>query len=267
MLKDSTVDQEILHIQNKIGELPVGLQDQFDAILNNRVNNRFGIVGAVDGVALKKMDSELRELASSLRASADGAQRELGNAVGELRGVFRSALTRQYPKIAPQLTEVDQAYGRLEDIWRASASSATQGGRFTPGQYLQSLRQGQRQMSGRKAGDKAFVAGRKSGGDRTAIPMQEWAEDAQHVIGNKMPDSGTTERATWDLGGIIAAFNDPTGLAPMGMVFGSAPYTAMGQRAVNAASEGLPAVNAGAKEAIVQGARVAAPVEQVEGRQ
>lgn len=240
LTKDADLDADILSLQTRIGELPVGLQDQFDAIVNNRLNNRFGIVGAMDGAAFKKADSELRTVADGLRSSADNAQRELGHAVTDLRMALRGALRRQYPNVAPQLAEVDQAFAKIADVQRAGTASATAAGRFTPGQYLNALKR-----SDRSARDKDFMKGLR--------PMQNWAEDAHRVIGNKMPDSGTAERISTDelLKG-IGAFASGEFAGSQAGIPGAATavvapaaaalplYTAPGQRFVNAAATAMP---------------------------
>jgi hypothetical protein len=152
-----------------------------DSIVNNRVGNRFGQAQTMDGKTFKQVESELTNLAGNLKASSDAAQRQIGHHIDDVRGALRDTVARQYPEQAKELKRINQSYSLFADVEQAASRRAGSEARFTPGDLLQSIKR-----SDRSPRDRAFAAG-----DR---PLQKWAEDAQKIIGNKLPDSGTTER-------------------------------------------------------------------------
>jgi hypothetical protein len=195
---DKEFAADIANIRTMTDELPPGLSAQFDAILKNRVAQRFGPNGTMDGQTMKQTESELTNLAANLKSSSDAAQRQLGDAVTEVRGALRDAVARQNPEAAAELKNINKAYSQFADVELAASRRALSGSRFTPGDLLQAIKR-----SDRSPRDRRFAAG--EGG-----PLQKWAEDAHQLIGSKMPDSGTAER--------LAHMNIPallTGLATL----------------------------------------------------
>ena len=94
-------------------------------------------------------------------------------------------------------------------VERAANQSAVSDGRFTPGALLQAA----------KAEEPTI---RKRGFARGDALLQDWAQKAYDVMGNKLPDSGTTGRAAWDLLGAGGAFLNPKIAA--GIAGTSLPY-------------------------------------------
>lgn len=180
-----TVDPEfsttIANLRSMASEMPKSAADQFESILNNRVGTRFGPNGTMDGKTLKQVESELTNKASGLKASSDESQRQVGHALDEVKGAIREALGRQYPDQAAELAAVNKAYSQFTNVELAASRRAGSEGRFTPGDLLQAIKRGDRSPR-----DRQFAAGTR--------PLQDWAESANKVMGNKLPDSGTSER-------------------------------------------------------------------------
>lgn len=237
-VKSPQLDADIAGLKALVNEMPPGQADRFNAILDNRLEKRFGPQGNMDGKTFKQVESELFNLARTAKASADSAERQFGIAIDEVRSSLRSELERQYPVFAKELTDVNHAYALFTNVERAAGRRSTSEGRFTPGDLLQSIK-----AEDKTARKRAFAAGDK--------PLQIWAEDAQSVIGNKLPDSGTTERALWDLtaGGGAMALGGPKALGAIGA--GSLPYTKTGQRAVNALAKDAPVAPKAAFNALI----------------
>jgi hypothetical protein len=225
--QDKEFDASINNLKSMAAELPSGISDRFNAILNNRVIKRFGDLKTMDGQTFKGVESELTNIAMQSKSSPDAAERQLGYAIDEVKSSLRDALGRQYPMLAENLSGINHAYSRFADIERAAGTRATASSRFTPSDLLRAIKRGDKSPR-----DRQFAAGNRE--------LQNWGEDAFSVIGNTLSDSGTAERrAVWDVaGGGAAYYADPRMLTTM--LGGSALYTAPGQAAVNAIVRGTP---------------------------
>lgn len=193
---------------------------QFDKILEDRLQRHFNNTGSIPGDELKKVESELNAVASQYRASSDGDQRALAALIDDVRGSVRDALSRQNPQHAPELEKINHAYAMFARVEEAATRRATSSAVFTPSDLLQAI----------KSGDKSVRKGSFARGDAL---MQEWAEFAQKVLPAKMADSGTPERLGYaaTAANLGAWLHNP--LIPAGMAAGVAPYTKLGQAAVN----------------------------------
>ena len=228
---DTELDAELDKIKTAASELPPGHQDRLTAIIDHRISQRVGPLMAFDGRTFKDIESQLTNLAAESKASADGAERSLGYAIDDVRGALRDALGRQYATLKPQLEDINHAFSRFADVERAASSRATGESRFTAGDLLASIKR-----SDKSPRDKQFAAGNR--------PLQDWGETAHKIIGNKLPDSGTTERAMIDMGALgmgsgAAIYGHPGAL--MGLGAALTPYTKTGQSAINAGLPEIPA--------------------------
>lgn len=223
--QDAQFDGQIGNLKSMVAELGPDYEKQFDAILNNRIYRRFGPLKAMDGRNYKEADSELGMLSGGMKSDPDSTKRNFGHAIDAVRGALRDSVAAQYPMQAPKLRAIDKAFAQFADVERAAGASAVNEGLFTPGQYLQALKRGDR-----SARDHRFLAG--------DVSNQKWAEAAQKVMGNKLPDSGTSGRMMAGLGlealteGGLVEHGHFGPLVATGIA--SLPYTKLGQRAVNA---------------------------------
>lgn len=226
---DTNLASDIGNIRFLAAEMPKPQLEQFETILQNRLSNRFARnSGVLDGSTLKQVESELGKIGSQYRSSADAAQRELGHFVDETRFAVRDALERQNPAQAEELKKINKAYALFTRIEGAAGRRAGSEGVFTPADLLQAV----------KNADKSVRKGQFARGDAL---MQDFAEFANAVLPSKMPNSGTTEHAMWQLlagagaGGLLIS---PKVAA--GMVGGVAPYTKIGQNVINATNQPGP---------------------------
>ncbi len=232
---DQQFGSDIQGIRQVVSEMPAPQAEQFENILRNRLGTRAGPDGQMDGETLKQVQSELTHLANTYRTSGDAAQRYLGYAIGDVNTAMRDALERQNPEYAPQLRNVNRAYAAFARVEGAANRRATAGGLFTPGDLLQSIKNGDK-----TARKRAFAAG--------DAMMQDWAESAHRVLGNTMPDSGTTERLLWAGGAGGLLFHNP--LVAAGAVAGAAPYTQPGMDLLRSYVTAAPEARAQLAEAI-----------------
>lgn len=217
---DTQFATDLANLNTLTAYMPPDQVKQFQKILMDRVANRLGATGQMNGETLKQVESELGNFSAGYRSSSDAAQRQLGDAVHEVQSLLRQNLARQNPQHAAELGAIDSAYARLVRIEGAAANRSGSGGVFTPTDLLTSIKRADKTV--RKRG---FAAGKGLG--------QEFAETGERVLPRKVPDSGTPERLAW--GGLIGGSYVENPWLPLGLGAASAPYTGPGLRALNAA--------------------------------
>lgn len=136
--------------------------------------------------SFKKAQSELRDRAYKYKTSSDAYTNDLGDAIYDVAGELFDALAEQAPDVAGELKKIDTVYSRFVPLQKASAKAAE--GVMTPAQVLSQVR-----SQGR---------GRTSAMARGELPMQEFAEKAQDVLGSKVPDSGSPLRYFLGMGAL-----------------------------------------------------------------
>lgn len=149
---------------------------QIDNIIKNTIESRFKPGIRVDGQTIKEIDSELTTLGKSYSKSAIADERRVGDALLEAQRQLHNMMETQNPEYAQALKNADRAYFELKRLEEGMTSSVKDE-LATPTGLLQALRRQDR------AG---FAKGR--------LPMQEFAETAQDIIGNRYPESGTAGR-------------------------------------------------------------------------
>jgi hypothetical protein len=219
---DNKFLQDLTNVTGMTRSMPPAQAEQFRNLITDRLLGRLAPTGGMDGQTMKQVESELRKFSGDYRRSPDPAQRQLGQAVDETRQLMREALGRQNPTAAKALSDIDYSYAMLTRVEQAAGRRLGSDGRFTPLDLLSAAKTGDN--SSRK---RAFAHG-------DAL-FQEFAAAGQRVLPGKLPDSGTTERAMWDAMGLLGAgaggMFDPR--IPITAALGAAPYTKVGQAAVN----------------------------------
>lgn len=178
---DAQLSSDISQVRFWASELPKAQGEQFETILKNRIAKPFLDTGAISGAELKKSESELTRLINTYRGSSDAGQRDMAHLLDDVRGAVRDALQRQNPQHADELAKINESYAMWVRVENAANRRAGSGGVFTPPDLLQAVKQSDRTI-------------RKSAFARGDALMQDWAEIANLVLPNKVPDSGTPER-------------------------------------------------------------------------
>lgn len=225
------------------GGLPQMHQDTLRALLNEVGTDvsRFGTIRD-----FKRIDSRLGERAAHFGKSGSAYERDLGTSIGDIQRALREGMMRRRPQAGVLNTMADDAYGNLVRVENAANRAALTGGNFTPGQLLQSIKQGDPRI-------------RHRGFARGEARMQDFAQAGQEVLGSTVPNSGSADRlllpslargATTGTGLGAASAVDPTGasqavLATLGA--GAAAYTPLVQRLLVAAASNRPEVAAAAR--------------------
>ena len=139
----------------------------------------FANKGKISQKELQKIDQAL-----SKQASKSTASKEMKEAVGDLRAAFSDYVGKSNPAYKEAYDKAQQSFMGLARLRDAAAKDAE--GAFTPGQAVSATR---RQ-------DKSASKGTTGEGY-----LQREAQDARRVLGDKVNDSGTTERALANFAG------------------------------------------------------------------
>lgn len=172
-----------------------------------------GITGEAMQMIKRDLERVKRNYRNDTRAHAvAGAIEDVKNAVF---GMFE----RQAPEVVPAYRKADAAYRRLSTVEDAVLAGKNTEGKFTPAQLGTSDKSSTVKFEGKRA-----AASGKS-------PFHDFQRDAQNVLPNKIPDSGTAGR----LGAGVPA--TMVGLTLAGIL--GAAYTKAGQRLLTKPGRGV----------------------------
>ena len=136
--------------------------------------------GGMSGQDIKKAQTLLRKDILRLRREGSEIGARKADALEDIRNVFSAELQKANPVQGPKLNQIDKAYGQFEIVRNAELRRKTTEG-FLPGDLLQAVAKGD-------------VTKRQSKFSAGEARMQNLARDAQQVMGNRTPDSGTAAR-------------------------------------------------------------------------
>ena len=150
-------------------------------------------VGFMDGKALKSVESELTKKINNLyRGVSSAADRELAEGLKAVRTTFREMLERANPDQAPALQGANKASAKLDPVLRASGSTTSAGGVFTPTKYAATVSNA---VGGPKgmAGTGKFSNVRLAQAAQDVLPkgMPKGASIPQDVISALLAGAGT----------------------------------------------------------------------------
>lgn len=137
--------------------------------------------GTLDGNLYKAVDADIGNLAATYKGSASAQDKLIGQALSEAKDRLKNQAMEASPEAADLMRRADTAFAGIVPIDRASNAAGLQGGVFTPGQLVNAVK-----ASDRSARKNQFAQGNANG--------QDWAVDAQKILGDVYPDSGTPGR-------------------------------------------------------------------------
>lgn len=200
---------------------------QFDAILNNEVMGKFTQHGLMSGETMKQVESKLGQLSRGYSRSENYDQQLLGDALQEAQASLRKMVERNNPKYAGELGKINNAYANLLRIENAAARQGAKEGIFTPSQLEAATR----------AMDSSL---RKRASSHGKALMQDLATAGDAVLSQRLPNSGTVDRALYGLGGLASGVVNPA--IPAALIGGAGIYTKPAQNALAAALTKRPDV-------------------------
>ena len=189
---------------------------------------------ALTSDAFKRIESNLSSNASTL-GRGNVFEQSIAPAVAQAKANLQDLLRRQAGDKAGELANVNKAWANFKVVQNAASKLGADSGQFNTSQLLNAVK------TMNKSKDKSqFAAG-------NAL-MQDLAENAKNILGNKVPNSGTMDRAA--MVHLLSRLGLGAGTAKLGMMFsptalaGTAGlaglYTQTGQKALKAALYNRP---------------------------
>jgi hypothetical protein len=200
--------------------------------------------GSITADGFKRIDSKIGKEASRFSGSQDAYQQQVGDALNELKRVITENAKRANPQAAAALKQADEGWANLVRVEGASKAAKNSGGVFTPGQLNTAI-----QTADRSA--------RKRAVSRGEALMQDLGRAGQNVIGNKVPNSFTTDRALLAGGGLGAYMIDPS--IPAALLGGASIYSPLGQALLRGAVSSRPQQAKAVADALKQASPMLGP--------
>jgi len=195
------------------------VKQRFKSFINKEMSDlQYGKFGD----ALKNRQTSINNTASdAIKKGGDDAT--FGRMVAEYKKLYDKQLIAQNAKEGANLAKVNKAFKDMARVEDAAAKVNTTAGMFTPNQLLASAR-------------KMDISPRKRQTAMGTSPMSKTAREAG-VLGQTLPDSGTTARAIYNIGlPVLAGAGVGTGAGAAalgGILGGQALYSQLGQRGFN----------------------------------
>lgn len=244
---DPQFNQELSQISQNATGLTRELANKFSNTLDQIVMRKVARNGEIPGDAYKAIDSELGQIVGNYGKSSLASEKEFASVVSDLQASLREQMLRSNPQAASELKAADAAWANLVRVEAAAKSGKNTEGLFTPGQLNMAA-----QVADRSTRKRAVARG-------NAL-IQDLGNAGQQVIGNKVPNSFTTDRALI-AGAATGVFNP---LAAAGVVGGSVAYSRPGQALLNALVGSRPASAQALANTLKNFAPNAAPATQAE---
>jgi hypothetical protein len=184
----------------------------------------------VSGEAMQAISRDLQNLKRAYRN--DTRANAVGKAVDGVEDAVFGMFKRQAPEVLEDYRKAKAAYRRVSTLEDAVLAAKNSEGAFTPAQLGNADKAATRKFDGKRA------AARGDG------PFHDMQRDAQKVLPNKIPDSGTAGRIIMPLAGAGVIGGDAAtgdGLSPGGLTLGailSGAYTKAGQRLLGKSARG-----------------------------
>lgn len=240
---DNQFAQDAAQLQQMAQNLVPGMRDKFDKTYRELVVGRLSPNGSMLPETFKKVDGELGHLAAQYGKSSVASEQEAGAAIKQLRTILQEQAKRNDPGSARKLKAADTAYANLVRVEGAAKAAKNNGGVFTPAQLNGAI----------QAADSSV---RKRAVARGTALMQDLGNAGQAVLGNRVPNSGTTDRALM-AGGAGFLINPAI---PAGLLGGAGLYTSPVQRLLTGAVSSRPQSAQAIAEALKKGAPMTYPL-------
>lgn len=227
-----TFDQQAMQQASRdIGPIYQDMTDATKAMWENLFDNRLSRLsqaGTVDAAGYKQLEEEVTHQIGNWHNVGDPDRQLLGDAFDRFKDVMKDTLERQNPQAAADLSAANTAYAGWSRVREAIAKA--RGEPFRPVQLAQAIEK------------RANTTGAQGSLGRGVRMLQPFAEAAQSVLPDKMPNSTTTDRwlTAAALGAGGAEHTALTGaiashpLAALGLGGAATMYTKPGMAAVNA---------------------------------
>jgi hypothetical protein len=192
------------------GAISPNARSAFQRFMKSEVDPLFQGQQAMTGETFKRVQSKVTEQIQRAAGSTDADQRLLSDAYKELGSQLNALSIRSNPMLAPKLTAINTGYANFKRLQRASSSVAAEDGVFTPAMLHNAV----------KATDRSKDKARFAEGNAL---MQDLSAAGKNLLGSKVPNSGTVDRAMLGAGALGSGLFNPW--IPAGLVGGAAMYS------------------------------------------
>lgn len=218
---DRQASQELGTLQTLASGLGGRERRAFDTFIKDNIQGKT----AFTPDAFKELDSKIGTEAARYGKASDAYQQKLGDAFKEMQRIFMDNARRANPQAAAKLDKADAGWAQLVRLEQAGKSAKNAEGVFTPGQFNMAIAAKDGSTRGR-----AVARGTALG--------QDLGNAGQTVLGNKVPNSFTTDRALIAGGGLGSYFIDP--MIPTGLLGAGLLYTKPMQGLLSGAATARP---------------------------
>ena len=224
---DQTFQQDLLQLKRLTRGLTDPMRSKFNETLKDVVQGRTSAAPGMTAETFKKVESELGQNAARYGRSSVASEQELGDALKQLQALMRDQVARTSPAAAKALKDANAADANLVRVEGAAKAAKNNEGVFTPAQLNAAIQQADNSV-------------RKRAVSRGNALMQDLGTAGQNVLGNKVPNSGTFDRAALGVGGLGAGLFEPT--IPAALIGGAALYSSPIQSLLRGAASSRPAL-------------------------
>jgi len=211
---DGAFGKDLSQLRGMAQSLTKPMRAKFNDTLEEVLKGRTSKVGGMTAETMKRVDSELGNVAARYGRSSVASEQELGDAVKQLQALLREQVARNSPEAAKALKDANAGWANLVRIEGAAKAAKNNDGIFTPAQLNTAIQTADQSVRKRAVG-------------RGTALMQDLGTAGQNVLGNKVPNSGTFDRAALGVGGLGLGLLDPT--IPLTLGGGAAAYSPWGQ--------------------------------------
>jgi len=237
---DKQFQTDLTQLRGMAQALTPPMRNRFNKELSDIVGGRTSQINTMLGDTFKKVDSELGQKAARFQGSAVASEAELGDALKQLQSLVREQAARSNPQAAEAIRAADAGWANLVRVEGAAKAAKNAEGVFTPGQLNTAI----------QTADKSA---RKRAVSRGEALLQDLGSAGQKVLGNKVPNSFTTDRALIAGGALGSYLVNPA--IPAGLIGGAALYTPQVQKLLAAMASSRPEL----AEPIAKALRKASP--------
>lgn len=161
--------------------VPGAMQKDFAKIVNDAI--KVTPENTITPSVAKSAESAIGARAAGYKASSLESERQLGYALEEVKSELRALFAKANPEQRALIDAADHGWRTLVQIEKAGSMLGAKGGVFTPAQFLNAVKNTSKSVRGRQ-----FARG--------DAWNQRFAEQADSVLPNTVPDSGTMGRAS-----------------------------------------------------------------------
>lgn len=214
--QDATYKQAVGDLRQMVnqGAISPNARSAFQRFLKGEVEPLFQGQQAMTGETFKRLQSKITQKIQDTARSDNADELLLSRAYKELGENLNALSVRSNPMLAPKLKAINEGYANFKRLQRASSSVAAEDGVFTPAMLHNAV----------KAADRSKDKARFAEGNAL---MQDLSAAGKNLLHNRVPNSGTVDRALLAGGALGSGLLNP--LIPAGLVGGAAMYSPQGQ--------------------------------------